>query len=54
VDFGKINVQVADGIILEFLFFSAGSGAGKRLMPWRWKRRCRAERESGGMVSCKA
>ena len=55
-NFRKIDVEVADGIVLEFLFLvsSSSSLGGRRLMPWRCKQRCRAERLRCGMASWSA
>lgn len=46
VDFGKIEVQVAERMILKFHLFCPGGRrvGGRQLMSWRWKQRCKAER----------
>jgi hypothetical protein len=51
---GDVDVEVADGIALELLVGRPPLTSGKRLMPWRWRQRYRAERVTCGMVGWRA
>jgi hypothetical protein len=52
---GNVDVEVADWIGLELL--SSGFialGPGRRLIPCRWKQRCKDDRVRCGTVACRA
>ncbi len=50
-DLGDVDVEVANRVDLDFCFAGLSPViSGSRLMPWRWRQRCRAERDRCGMV----
>ncbi len=51
--FGDVDVEVADLVLLELLGFSR-SAFGRREMPWRWRQRCRLDRVRCGTTSLSA
>jgi hypothetical protein len=52
-DLGDVDVEVADRVDLKLeLSGLSPVMSGKRLMPCRWRQRCRAERVRCGMAGC--